>query len=72
MRTRSCVQAVVKVRARLNREIAKVLATQDSKERFSKLGADIHTTSPEEFDAIVRREFLENEQLIKASGIKQE
>ena len=57
---------------RLNRETVNVLSTSDSRERFGKIGAQPYPMSVEEFDALVRREIVENDRLIKAAGIKME
>jgi tripartite-type tricarboxylate transporter receptor subunit TctC len=56
----------------LNRETVKVLSTPDTKERFAKIGADPYPMTVEEFEALVRREIIENDRLIKAAGIKME
>jgi tripartite-type tricarboxylate transporter receptor subunit TctC len=55
---------------RLNQEIVKVMASADMKERLLKLGSEPWTMSPEEFDALRRKELIENERLVKAAGIK--
>lgn len=55
---------------RLNAEIIKAMTTPEMKERMAKLGAEPWTMSPEEFDALRRRELIENERLVKAAGIK--
>lgn len=57
---------------RLNRETVKVLSTPETKERFAKIGAQPYPMSVEEFEALVRREIVENERLIKAAGMKME
>jgi tripartite-type tricarboxylate transporter receptor subunit TctC len=57
---------------RLNRETVKVLAMPDTKERFAKIGAEPYAMTVDEFAALLRREFVENERLIKAAGIKTE
>ena len=57
---------------RLNGETVKLLATPELKDRFAKIGAEPFTMTPEEFDAMIRREIVENERLIKAAGIKTE
>ena len=57
---------------RLNGESVKLLATPELKDRFAKIGAEPFTMTPEEFDAMIRREMVENERLIKAAGIKTE
>lgn len=55
---------------RLNQEIIKVMTSPDMKERLAKLGSEPWTMSPEEFDALRRRELVDNDRLIKAAGIK--
>ena len=55
---------------RLNQEIVKAMTTADMKERMAKLGAEPWTMSPEEFDALRRRELVDNDRLVKAAGIK--
>ena len=55
---------------RLNQEIVKAMNTDDMKERMAKLGAEPWTMSPEEFDALRRRELVDNDRLVKAAGIK--
>lgn len=55
---------------RLHQEIARAMNTADMKERLLKLGTEPWTMSPEEFDTLRRRELVENEQLVKAAGIK--
>lgn len=55
---------------RLHGETVKALATPDMKERFENVGAEPYTMSVEEFEALLRREFVENDRLIKAAGIK--
>jgi tripartite-type tricarboxylate transporter receptor subunit TctC len=55
---------------RLHAETGKVLAAQDVRERMAAAGAEHYALSLEEFEALLRREFLDNERLIKAAGIK--
>jgi tripartite-type tricarboxylate transporter receptor subunit TctC len=55
--------------ARLNAEVVKALATPEVKERFTVLGADAWTLSPEQFDAYVREEIKTNAVLVKAAGL---
>jgi len=57
---------------RLNQETVKVLATPELKDRLAKIGAEPFTMTPEEFDAMIRREIVENERIIKTAGIKTE
>jgi tripartite-type tricarboxylate transporter receptor subunit TctC len=57
---------------RLNRETVKVLSSPEMKEKLAKIGAEPLTTTPEQFDALIKRELIENDLLIKAAGIKTE
>jgi tripartite-type tricarboxylate transporter receptor subunit TctC len=57
---------------RLNRETVKALATAELKDRLAKIGAEPLSMTPEEFDALIRREIVDNERLVKAAGIKTE
>lgn len=55
---------------RLNAEVIKALNTPEVKERFTTLGADAWTLSPEQFDAYVRDEIKSNAVLVKAAGLQ--
>jgi len=55
---------------RLNQEIAKSMTAPDAKERVATMGAEPYTMSVEEFEAVLRREYTDNDKLIKAAGIK--
>lgn len=55
---------------RLNYEIIKAMTTPEMKDRMAKLGTEPWTMSPDEFDALRRRELVDNERLVKAAGIK--
>ena len=55
---------------RLNHEIIKAMTTPEMKDRMAKLGTEPWTMSPDEFDALRRRELVDNERLVKAAGIK--
>lgn len=55
---------------RLNQEVVKAMATPDMTEKMLKAGTDAWTMSPEEFDAMRRREVQENAQLIKELNLK--
>lgn len=57
---------------RLNQEIVKVMQTPEMKERLAKLGAEPWTMSPDEFDALRRKELVDNERLVKTAGIKKQ
>jgi tripartite-type tricarboxylate transporter receptor subunit TctC len=56
--------------ARLNAEVVKALNTPEVKERFTVLGADAWTLSPEQFDAYIREEIKTNAVLVKAAGLE--
>jgi tripartite-type tricarboxylate transporter receptor subunit TctC len=55
---------------RLNKELVAVLALPEVKERLAKVGADPAPMQPKEFDALIKRELVENGELVKAAGIK--
>ena len=55
---------------RLHQEIVKAMAVPEMQERLAKIGAQPSTMSPDEFDALRRRELAANMQLMKAIGIK--
>ena len=57
---------------RLNQAIVKVMHSADMKERLAKLGSEPWTLSPEEFDALRRKELVDNERLVATAGIKQQ
>jgi tripartite-type tricarboxylate transporter receptor subunit TctC len=58
--------------AQLHQEIMKALQVPSVQTRFSALGGDPFTMSPEEFDAYIRKEIQINGQLVKAAGIEPE
>ena len=55
---------------RLNKEMIRIMALPDIKERFVQLGAEPTTSTPEEFTALVREELAKWRKVIKAAGIK--
>jgi tripartite-type tricarboxylate transporter receptor subunit TctC len=55
--------------ARLHAEVQKALASEDVKERFAKLGAEVWTLPPEQFDQYIREEVNVNSKLVKDAGI---
>lgn len=55
---------------RLHREAVKALATPEVKERFTNLGVETYPLELKEFEALLRREFAEGDQLVKAAGIR--
>jgi len=58
--------------ARLNRELIKVLAAADVKERLANQGIEPLGSSPEEFTAYSRRETQKWGKVIRERGIKVE
>ncbi len=54
---------------RLNSEVLKALALPEVKERFTQLGADAWTLTPEQFDAYIKAEVASNVPLVKAAGL---
>jgi len=58
--------------AQLNATIAKAINTPDMKESLNKLGFEPHTSTPEQFAALIRTEIAQNAKLIKAVGVKAE
>jgi tripartite-type tricarboxylate transporter receptor subunit TctC len=56
--------------ARLNSEIVKAMASPDAQNRIGALGADIKTSTPEEFAAYIRSEQAKWGQAIKDSGAR--
>jgi tripartite-type tricarboxylate transporter receptor subunit TctC len=61
--------AVVK---KLNAEFAKVVATDEIKTVFEKLGADAISSTPESFHAMLEKEIAKLAPVVKASGAKAE
>ena len=55
--------------AKLHAEVQKALASEDVKERFAKLGAEVWTLPPEQFDKYIREEVNVNSKLVKDAGI---
>ena len=55
---------------RLNKEMIRIMALPDIKERSVQLGAEPTTSTPEEFTALVREELAKWRKVIKAAGIK--
>lgn len=55
--------------AKLHAEVQKALASDDVKERFAKLGAEVWTLPPEQFDQYIRQEINVNAKLVKDAGI---
>ena len=55
---------------RLNQVIVQQLKLPDTRDRYTALGAEVLTSTPEEFDAFIRTEMLKWEKVIKASGMR--
>jgi len=55
---------------RLNAEIIKLLNSADIKERFSKQGVEVRTSTPEQFGEFLRSEVLRWGKVIREAGIK--
>ena len=55
---------------RLHREVEKVLATPEVRERLARLGADPWTMPPEQFDAYLRAEVESNGKVVRDAGLK--
>jgi tripartite-type tricarboxylate transporter receptor subunit TctC len=56
--------------ARLNSEAVKIMASQDARDRIGALGADLVTTTPDQFAQRIRKEHALWAQAIKESGAK--
>ena len=55
---------------RLNVEIVRILQSPEVKERFFKQGVDVQTSTPEQFDALVKAEVARWAKVIKDAGIR--
>ena len=58
--------------ARIQRDVAQILATPDTRNRLVDMGVDIVAKSPEEFAAYLRTETVRYAKVIKDAGIKPE
>ena len=58
--------------ARLNREITRIMAMPDIREKFSQSGIDPETSTPEQFAQLIRDEYARWTKVIRTSGIKVE
>jgi tripartite-type tricarboxylate transporter receptor subunit TctC len=56
--------------ARLHTDIVRVSNTQDMKERMAVQAAEVFTTSPEEFAAILRKDFAKWLKVVQDSGAR--
>jgi tripartite-type tricarboxylate transporter receptor subunit TctC len=57
---------------RLNREIQAVLGDPDIRRRFADGGLDITSGTPEEFGAILKRDYAKYGKILTSAGIKPE
>jgi len=55
---------------RLNREIGKVLALPEIRERFAAQGAEATSTTPEQFAQFMRQELAKWAPVVKRAGVK--
>jgi tripartite-type tricarboxylate transporter receptor subunit TctC len=55
---------------RLNAETVKILSIADIKERFAKLGVVVAPGTPQDFDAVIRRDVDKWAKVIKGAGIE--
>jgi tripartite-type tricarboxylate transporter receptor subunit TctC len=60
-------QAIV---TRVNQLVVQQLKLPEVRERFATLGAEVLTSTPQEFDAFIRAELIKWEKVIKASGMR--
>ena len=58
--------------ARLNKELVRIMALPDMRERFVQLGAEATSSTPEQFTALVRDELAKWGKVINAANIKDE
>jgi tripartite-type tricarboxylate transporter receptor subunit TctC len=58
------------IRKRLHAEMVKAIASPAIAKKLADLGAEPLTISPEEFDAMVKREIASNAAVVKAAGVK--
>ncbi|MDP1673466.1 MAG: tripartite tricarboxylate transporter substrate binding protein [Burkholderiales bacterium] len=54
----------------LNRAVVKILQVQETQKRFSEMGAELSSSTPQEFDAFIRAERKKWGAIIRTAGIK--
>ena len=54
---------------KLNKDIADILKTADSKEKYLRVGAEVVFGTPEAFHKLMQAEYVKYQQLVKAAGI---
>ena len=57
---------------RLNREVVRIMATPEMREKFAQQGVDPASSTTEEFAALIRDEFARWTKVIRTAGIKVE
>ena len=57
---------------RLNRELVKVLGSQDVKDQFAQHSAEASPSTPEEFGAYVKQEIARWQKVARDAGVKPE
>ena len=55
---------------RLNTEVRRILALDDVKNRIVGLGAEVATTTPEQFVEFIKAEMVKWEKVVKAAGAR--
>jgi tripartite-type tricarboxylate transporter receptor subunit TctC len=55
---------------RLNQVVVQQLKLAEVRERFTTLGAEVLSSTPQEFDAFIRAELIKWEKVIKVSGMR--
>ena len=58
--------------ARLNAEVVAALNNQDMKDQFTRSGSTAASSTPAEFDAVIKRDYDTWARVIKGAGIKLE
>ncbi len=57
---------------KLNQLVVRQLKQADTRDRFAAIGAEVLTSTPQEFDAFIRAELVKWEKVIKAAGLRTE
>lgn len=56
--------------ARINADVIKVLQQQDTKEKFVRQGAEVVWSSPQEFQNLMKSEYVRFQNVVKDAGLK--
>lgn len=57
---------------RINREIVRVFQQPEVQERFRAIGADVRTSTPQEFAELIRVDLAKWQRVVRASGLHAE